>query len=191
MRKAGMDLNKTKDMPAGTGGLGGAIKALRHNRAAGKALKIQSRGEKLRDKGASMQPRVVDKAAVRARIDTKLAGIQKKKLRSQQAKVDIKPQEPQQHYPKPKAATEKPAAATEKPAAAKSKEVFSGSTGVQPTLSSKTSASPTTHTSGGREGLLKGQIKKTKLRRGEAPDEEQPEKPKTAKFPRGVQGLRR
>tara|TARA_R110002110_G_C13417309_1_gene714160 strand:+ start:475 stop:2091 length:1617 start_codon:yes stop_codon:yes gene_type:complete len=193
MRKAGMDLNKTKDMPAGTGGLGGAIKALRHNRAAGKALKIQSRGEKLRDKGASMQPRVVDKAAVRARIDTKLAGIQKKKLRSQQAKVDIKPQEPQQHYPKPAAATENPspAAATENPAAAKSKEVFSGSTGVQPTLSSKTSASPTTHTSGGREGLLKGQIKKTKLRRGEAPDEEQPEKPKTAKFPRGVQGLRR
>ena len=112
MRKAGMDLNKTKDMPAGTGGFGGAIKALRHNRAAGNALTIQSKGEDLRAKGASMQPRVVDKAAVRARIDTKLAGIQKKKLRSQQAKVDIKPQEPQRHYPKPTAAAKVSAAKT-------------------------------------------------------------------------------
>jgi hypothetical protein len=53
--------------------------------------------------------------------------------------------------------------------------VFSGSTGVQPTLSSKTFVSPPTRTSGGyasARSILKGGIKKTNLRQGEPPAQE-------------------
>ena len=133
MKKAAKDTEAAKSMPSPEGGIRGAIAGFRHGRALKKAAKLDAKGQKLRAKGEAMGPRTVDKAAVRARIDKKLADIRKRKGLAQQAQVkrpstrDTRPQQrgvqPNIPGPKPgaKPATTKPQAEPEatKPEVAK------------------------------------------------------------------------
>ena len=87
MKKATRDTEAVKDMPTPEGRIAGAIAGQKKGGLLKKARKLDVEGQKLRDKGEAMGPRKVDKAAVRARIDTKLADIRKRRGLAQQAQV--------------------------------------------------------------------------------------------------------
>jgi hypothetical protein len=111
MKKAAKDTETAKSMPAPEGGLRGAIAGLLHGRALKKARKLDVKGQEIRDKGEGMGPRTVDKATVRARIDTKLADIRKRRGLAQQAQVkrpSTRDARPQQHGVQPNIPGAKP-----------------------------------------------------------------------------------
>ena len=90
MKKATRDTEAVKDMSTPSGGIRGAIHGWRKGRLLKKAGKLDVKGEKLRDKGDALTQtgiRQVDKAAVRARVDAKLAAIRKDKGLQRQAQV--------------------------------------------------------------------------------------------------------
>jgi len=123
MKKAAQDTEAAKSMPAPEGGIRGAIAGALHGRAVKKARKLDVKGQELRAKGKKIgQGRVVDPAAVRARIDTKLADIRKRRGMRQQAQVDrpsTRDTRPQQHGVQPNIPGPKPgikSATPEKPA---------------------------------------------------------------------------
>ena len=90
MKKATRDTEAVKDMPTPSGGIRGAIQGWRKGRLLKKAEKLDVKGEKLRDKGDALTQtgiRQVDKGAVRARVDAKLAAIRKDKGLQRQAQV--------------------------------------------------------------------------------------------------------
>ena len=166
MKQAAQDTETAKSMPAPEGGIKGAIAGFRHGRALKKAAKLDARGQALRDKGEAMGPRKVDKAAVRARIDAKLADIRKRRGLAQQAQVDrpsTRDARPQQHGVQPNIPGPKPKAATKKPKSdpVKREAPLRGLNAPGPVTVGKKDPSPEEQVSGG----LKPSIRSTRAGR--------------------------